>query len=188
MLRRSDYSVGPVALSTAREFIVKHHYSGSASNTAVAVHGLFDTFDRLVGVAQWIPPTKGAALATYPEGDFRRVLALSRLAIAPDVPQNGASFLLGRSERLVRATRAWDCLVTYADTGEGHTGAIYRATNWQYLGLTKPEYRWVDAEGRMVSRLSTKSRTVEQMHDLGYRRIGPFVKHKYRKVLIPRAA
>jgi hypothetical protein len=66
------------------------------------------------------------------------VLCLSRLAILPDVPANACSFLLARSRRLID-DKAWPCLVTYADEWRGHTGAIYRADNWQYEGLTRPE-------------------------------------------------
>lgn len=186
-LRADDYTVRLIPHAEGRELVARLHYAGGTSNTGVAVHGLFrrDRPDDCLGVAMWLPPTKGAAIATFPTGDWRRVLSLSRLVIDPVVPTNGASYLLARSRRLVAALHAWDCLVTYADTGEGHTGAIYRADNWEYVGVTRPEYRWVDSAGRMTARLSTHSRTRDEMLALGCHREGPYVKHKFRKIIGP---
>ena len=185
-LKASDYFVDTIPMADARRLVEKFHYSKGGSNTATFRHGLFhvDDPENPLGVAWWIPPTKSAALATYPE-DWKAVLALSRLAIDPRVPTNGASFLLGRSEKLIRKDPRWKCLVTYADTWQGHTGAIYKATNWTYIGNTHPESVWVDPKsGRMVARKAgPKTRTQEQMLELGYEKLGRFSKHKFVKIL-----
>lgn len=184
-LAASDWEVKDIPLQVAQELVRRLHYSQGGANTAVYRHGLFHRGDdRCLGVAWWIPPTKGAAIATHPSGDWRRVLSLSRLAIEPEVPTNGASFLIGRSIRMIRRIGAWDCLVTYADEGQDHDGAIYRATNWEYVGKTTPERRWVDAEGRMVSRKKgPRTYTKQEMIDMGYTAEGPYAKHKFRMVL-----
>jgi hypothetical protein len=93
---------------------------------------------QCLGVAWWMPPTRAAAEANW-EGDFREVLSLSRLVIVPDVPKNAASFLIGKSIHLIRKDGRFCCLLTYADTSQGHDGGIYRATNWEYMGLTTPD-------------------------------------------------
>ena len=64
VLRASDYEVRPVPLADGRAFIIKHHYSKGCSNTAVYVHGLFrKNEDTLLGVAQWLPPTRVTAVS-----------------------------------------------------------------------------------------------------------------------------
>jgi hypothetical protein len=73
--------------------------------------------------------------------NWRRVLSLSRLALAPTEPQNAESILIGWSVRRIRREGKWVALVTFADESQGHTGTIYRATNWTYVGRTKPEAR-----------------------------------------------
>jgi hypothetical protein len=119
----------------------------------------------------------------YPQ-DFTKVVALSRLVVLPGLPTNAASFLIAGSVRLIRQEGKYRCLLTYADEYQGHTGAIYKATNWEYLGPRSGAPTWIDpATGRMVAKLSTKTRTVGEMEALGYRRVGSFVKHKYRMVL-----
>jgi hypothetical protein len=160
------------------------HYSGGGSNTATYRHGLFRNGDvRCYGVAWWIPPTKTAANATYPE-NWRGVLALTRLAIEPEVPTNGASFLLGRSMKLIDRVK-WPCLVTYADEMQGHTGRIYKATNWEYLGKTAKEATWF-LDGRMVARKAgPKTRTKGEMEAMGAEMVGRFSKHKFRHIYSP---
>jgi hypothetical protein len=179
--RRSDYEVRDCPLRDAVAFISANHYAKGCSNTAVYVHGLYRE-GLLVGVALWLPPTKACAQTVHE--NWRRVLALSRLAVAPSEPTNGASLLIGQSIRRIRRARKWVALVTFADESQGHDGTIYRATNWRYVGRTKPESRWEDATGRQVSRLATKSRTKTQMETRGYRMVGKFAKHKFTMQLL----
>lgn len=185
VLRAKDYDVRIVALRHCERMTVEFHYSGGGSNTGTFCHGLFrkDSWDML-GMAWWIPPTKSSAIATFPEGRWQDVLVLTRLVVRPEVPQNGESFLLGRSMKMIERDQRFKCLVTYADTWRGHTGAIYRATNWQYLGLTQPEAVWVDKDGRMVARKAgPKTRTKAEMLALDFTMLGKFSKHKFRKVI-----
>lgn len=181
-LRKEDYDVRPCDIADARALVERLHYAGGASNTATDLHGLW-TEGRLVGVAWWLPTTRRAAESVAGE-NWRRCVALSRLAIHPDVPKNGCSFLLGASERLLRREGRWDVLVTWADQGQGHTGAIYRACNWEYLGVVKGEVRWRAPDGRIMSRKRGKrSYSHSEMIDMGYTPEGPFPKHKFRKVI-----
>lgn len=183
-LDKSDWLVDTVPLRTCQAFVVAYHYSGGGSNTATFRHGLLRRSDMTVwGVAWWIPPTKSAALATYPD-DWQGVMSLHRLALHPDVPTNGASYLIGQSIKLIRQDKRWKCLVTYADEGQGHTGAIYRATNWTYVGTTAAEAQWVDQAGRHVARKAgPKTRTKGEMEALGYEMVGRNRKHKFVMVL-----
>jgi hypothetical protein len=180
-LRKTEWEVRPVALEVGQRLTECYHYAAGGSNTATYMHGLFRVGElwnwNCKGVAWWIPPTKSAALATYPQ-NWEGVLSLSRLVILPGVPKNAATFLLSRSMKLIDRGR-WPCLVTYADEWQGHTGRIYRAANWQYAGRTKPEATFVK-DGRMVARKAgPTTRTHQEMLELGCELIGRFSKHKY---------
>lgn len=174
VLKKSDYEVKTVPLAICREMVAQYHYAKTGSNTATFRHGLFlkAAPEKCLGIAWWIPPTKSAALANYPK-NWKAVLVLSRLVIHPDVPQNGASFLIMSSVRLIRQDLRWEYLLTYADEWQNHSGAIYKATNWMALGKTKPEATWIDQKGRMVARKAgPHTRTKAEMESLGYRMIG----------------
>lgn len=177
MLRASEYTVCPVSHKDAAAFIREHHYARGCSNTSVLATGLF-AGGALLGASLWMPPTRVCGESVAGEG-WRGVLALSRLAVAPSVPTNGASFLIGRSIRLLRRDARWSHLVTYADESQGHTGAIYRATNWTCAGRTKPEPRWLTADGAQVARKAGRSRTRAEMEALGHRLDGRHSKIKF---------
>jgi hypothetical protein len=182
-LRKGDWEVRPISLCVAQDMVERLHYSGGGSNTGTYCHGLFERARPAHprGVAWWIPPTKAAANATHPV-DWEGVLALSRMAIEPEVPKNAATFLLARSMRLIDRLR-WPCLVTYADEWQGHTGTIYRACNWHYVGLTNPEATFV-LDGRMVARKAgPRTRTRAEMEAIGADMIGRFAKHKFVHVV-----
>lgn len=180
-LRRQHWIVRPVALQTAQRMVTEYHYARGGSNTAVACFGLFHherTFweTDCYGVTWWIPPTRDAAAATFPD-EPEAVLALSRMVIHPGAPRNAATFLLSRSVRLLDAR--WRCLVTYADTWQGHTGGVYRAANWTYVGLTDPEWVYV-LDGRAMSRKrGDHTFNHGDMLAMGFDAVGRFAKHKF---------
>lgn len=181
-LKKKDYFVRELyedEVFSAKRMIREQHYSKGCSHTHVFMHGLFKDMFNLVGVAMWLPPTKVAAKSVWP--DWTRVLGLTRLVVDPIVPRNGASFLLGRAIKLISN---WDCLLTYADEREGHIGVIYKATNWTYLGEVEGAPKWVDKNGKQVSKKATRSRSDFEMMLNGYIKLNDtYPKHKYMKLL-----
>jgi hypothetical protein len=108
------------------------------------------------------------------------VLALSRLAVAEGMPTNSASFLLGRSMRMLDRS-VWPTLLTYADTRQGHTGAIYKATNWICLGEVPGYPAW---KHRLTGKIRGKKRgprnlTVAEMEAEGFEKLSAVPKIKY---------
>lgn len=74
--------------------------------------------------------------------------------------------------------------MTYADTWQNHEGTIYKATNWQYMGLTKPTSVFQNKDGKMMGKKrGAKNLTTGEMADLGFEEQGKFQKHKFRMVI-----
>lgn len=183
VLRRSDFVVEPVPLGMARDLVHVYHYSRQAARSAVYRHGLFPVTNPLDcrGVALWIPATPGSGRLLAGDA-WQGVLVLHRLVIEPGAPTNAASYLLGRSIAAIRRDGArWSHLVTYADEAEGHTGGIYRATNWRYDGAHDSGHAaWVDAAGRRVSRKTgARMRTRAELEAAGATRLGTSRKHRF---------
>lgn len=179
--RARDYDVRRIPHADGASFIRANHYAKGCANTSAECFGLFRS-GALVGAALWMPPTRVAAESVDPY-DWRRVLSLSRLAVAPGEPTNAASLFIGAMLRAIQAEDRWTMLLTYADESQGHEGTIYRATNWRYLGRSRTaEPRWEDTNGKQVSRLATKTRRAADMRDLGYRMVGKYRKHKYAMI------
>jgi len=183
-LRAAGWTVQPIpSHAEAAAFIRSGHYAKGAPNTSTYRHGLYRNdspplVGDLLGVVLWIPPTRSAAEHVAGD-DWQGVLACSRLCVAPEVPTNGASFLLGRSMRAIDRGR-WPVLVTYADTAQGHTGAIYKATNWRCDGETAAGDLWVDAQGRQTSRKhGGRTYTAAEMEAQGYSRLPSLPKVRF---------
>jgi len=185
-LRKAEWEVRSVGFSEGRAFITEHHYAKGGANTCVFMHGLYRRgSDRIMGVAWWMPCLSVVGKSVNPS-EYKRVLALSRLAVHPDVPKNGASFLMARSIRLVEADRRYVSLVTYADQFMEHTGGIYRATGWGYCGVSSVNARWENSEGRQIATRTGnpgRTRTKAEMEALGHRLVGAYGKHKFVKHL-----
>lgn len=177
--KKEEWDVRAVPHTVCQDLVRRHHYARGGSNTAVYCHGLVRREDpeHVVGIAWWLPPTRVAAESV--SEDWTKVLSLTRMVIEPDTPKNAATFLLGRSVRLIRQDARFHTLVTYADEWAGHTGGVYRAANWEYVGRTGPYVKWVAADGRQVAAKATKNRTKAEMEALGHKRLGSFHKHKY---------
>lgn len=184
----SEWLVSSIALhNEVLDMLREWHYSKSGPNTSTYRHGLYKSDHApLVGVcfgaALWIPPTRTAAESVAGE-NWRGVLCLSRLVVSPEVPPNGASFLLGRSMKMIDRTR-WPVLLTYADTAHGHTGSIYKATNWEELGKTPAGDVWIDSQGRQCGRKrGGKTLTRSEMLARGYSQLPsmPKIKFVHRK-------
>lgn len=61
---------------------------------------------------------------------------------------------------------------------DGHTGAIYLADNWQYVGLTKPAPTFT-IDGVLTARKATRTRTRSELFALGAVHQGNHAKHKF---------
>lgn len=183
-IKKEDWVVHPVYNhSDATRFVRCNHYAKGASCTSVYRHGLYTSeflpmVADLHGVALWMPPTKNAAMSVAGD-DWRNVLCLSRLCVSADVPRCGASFLLGRSMALVDRNR-WPILLTYADTRLGHTGTIYKATNWIEIGRTAGAVNWISKDGvQMGAKRGPKNYTAQEMEGMGFVRQNKEAKIKF---------
>lgn len=179
MFLKEDYYVADCPLKLGQKMVQEHHYAKGGSNTCVYMHGLYRrSDDKLLGVAWWLPPTRVAAESVNKE-HWKKVLSLTRLVVLPEVETNACSYLLGRSIKLIKKDGRFISLVTYADDRMGHTGTIYKASNWIYVGRTGPYPAWVDQNGKQVAAKATKNRTKAEMLALGHTKIGSFYKHKF---------
>jgi hypothetical protein len=178
-LRSSEWEVTPCERREAVKLVDRYHCRNSPANTCGACHGLRHRHRPLLrGAAPGIPPLPPAGKSVAGD-DWRGVLVLSRLVVIPSVPTNGASFLLGRSMKLIDRER-WPVLLTYADTRLGHTGAIYKATNWECLGEVPAGDVWVNEAGMQRGRRrGPKVLTAAEMRDAGFERMPSYPKVKF---------
>ena len=128
--------VRPVAPSAIRHLIVDHHYLHSMPAATWRCFGVF-VGDVLSGAVLFTAgPRHGHRLLVGARP--QQVAVLARLWLHDDLPKNAESRVIGIVMRQVRREQAWKLVLSYADPAVGHTGTIYRASGWLYLGQGLP--------------------------------------------------
>lgn len=177
---KREWSIRPVSLELAKRIVEQFHYAKHGSSWRVYTFGLFLRRDpNCWGVTWWIPAPK-LSVDKYNPGGYKTTLILSRMVVHPLVPTNGASFLLSGSVKRIAGIGRYDTLMTYADTWKGHSGAVYRAANWTYEGMSEPTAIWLDNQGVLGSAYCQGRKLPGAiMRERGYEMHGYYPKHIY---------
>lgn len=129
-------SVRPVDKEDAARFISVHHYLGRSR--AGTHYGLYED-EALIGVCSFSPFQRNEQTVRYGKGSVE----LSRFCLDPDRQvKNLGSWFLSRCLKAVAKP-----VVTYADSTQGHDGALYKACNFTVSHTVPPDYTYADASG-----------------------------------------
>lgn len=139
-----NYALKVIDRKTSDEFIIKNHYSGTASVSTFSI-GLYKD-DVLIGVICYGPssaPPMAKSISNLISNN--NYLELQRLFIYDVTEKNTESWFIGQSIKLIRNKYPdVKVIISFADSGEGHVGTIYQATNFLYLGKTDPRKALID--------------------------------------------
>lgn len=115
-----------------KPWILQKHYARRMPSVSYAFGCFID--GELVGVVSYgSPASRTLCMGICGKENTDKVIELNRLVIESD-QKNLASLLVGRSMKLLPKPKI---VVSFADTGQGHIGYVYQATNFIYTGLTK---------------------------------------------------
>jgi hypothetical protein len=143
--------------TTAKRFVVEHHYSGTYPAARVRV-GLLRRA-TLVGVAVFSHPCNERSLAWLPTERLEAV-ELGRFVLLDEVPANGETWFLARAFEMLRRGGVRSVL-SFSDpqprqTLDGelvlprHVGTIYQAHNAVYLGRSAARTLRLLPDGRVL--------------------------------------
>ena len=129
---KEDYTIRGIDYETAMDVVVSNHYLHRICPCSRA-YGLYDGSEILRGVVTYGVPSSHTLLkGVCGEDEATNVYELNRLWVSEEVPHNGESFLVANSLKLLDK----EIIVSFADSGRGHVGYIYQATNFLYCGLS----------------------------------------------------
>ena len=125
---------------TVRKFLKRWHYSDYVNIQAKHTFCLFREgnfgIPEMVGVCIYTRPAgPTAGQSYYPEAPDK-VLELRRLCLIDATPKNAESFFVSRTIKWLKGNTDWEFILSYADMEQGHSGVIYRASNFEYIGVT----------------------------------------------------
>ena len=137
----TDFTVEEIPRKSVVKFIEKHHYSHNVNGVQSLYHyGLFREgnfgIPKMIGAMMYAHPSMPATAAKYNPINPDKCLELRRLVCIDDTPKNTESYFIGQTFKLLKQTTDMEVIVSFADQHHGHTGVIYKATNFDYLGET----------------------------------------------------
>lgn len=120
-----------------RMFIKIHHYSKTCP--AGYYHfGLYEN-DQLIGGAVFGQVIGRSQPNKYYPKNPDRLIELRRLAVINEAPKNSESRFIAICLLWLSANTDYEAVLSLADLNFGHTGVIYKATNFVHLGYTEKD-------------------------------------------------
>lgn len=129
---QQEYTVRPIPFSEAKEWCLFKHYAKRIPPISYAF-GLFDNENVLQGICTYGHPLSSTLKGIFGDEYSDLLLELNRLCVNDGLPKNALSFFVSQTFKMLPKPTP---LVSYADSGQGHHGYIYQATNWIYTGLS----------------------------------------------------
>ena len=118
-------------------FIEKWHYSKSIRGcTTSYCYRLIDSFGKVCGALFFGPLAMAGQWKRFSE-DQNKVIELRRLCCIDRTPKNAESFFISKAIKLLKKDWRKDgIIISYSDLEYGHSGIIYRASNFIEIGKT----------------------------------------------------
>jgi hypothetical protein len=183
--------VGPIGHRMAKTFVARWHYSGSLPTGMNIILGWALADGTLYTVAVYgtgVNPYQASYLArlTGEPVENTNLLELKRLCrIEPPQADRPMSAFLARCHKILRH-QGYRYIVAFSDPEYGHTGGVYRASNFDYLGKTNAEMHTFDGEGNKRHRryafrfARRKNITIEAArNELGLQRVATLPKDRW---------
>ena len=140
----SQLTLSELKEQEAEDFICKYHYLSSVRRGSV-YHGVYYNND-LVWVIGYSCPIR-TEVARKQNIQPNQILEISRIARKPNfICKNLASHMISKSKALLPPEIKM--IISYADSTEGHTGTVYKASGFKYDGDVKPDYHYISELGR----------------------------------------
>lgn len=130
----NGYFVRKIKYDETKDFILNKHYAQRMPSITYS-YGLFKE-DEMVGVLTiGKPASHYLCIGVCGEKYASKVYELNRLITLDGLEKNVLSYFVGKVLRMLKDEEL--IIVSYADSGVGHHGYIYQATNFIYTGVTK---------------------------------------------------
>lgn len=128
--------------------VMNWHYSKAVPIVTLA-HAVFNDAGEWCGVICYGP---GANPNLHVPYGLKPGQAVELVRVALNGKQALTSQALSRSLKLVaKHCPLIELIISYADTGQGHKGTIYQATNWTYTGAMKGHAKTIDPKTGKVA-------------------------------------
>lgn len=186
----AHYTIEKLGSKFAKEYIRNKHYSKSCHNGPSPCYGLFSS-GNLIGVLCFATPCSENVRSSIFGTEYKDcVTELHRLFVEDSylgklTPKGTESWFISRCLKLLKKDKPqiW-AVITFADSTEGHTGVIYKATNAKFCGMTSKATFYLDKEGRLRHpRQNGVNISLDEAIIRGWKPVKRFAKSRYLYLL-----
>jgi hypothetical protein len=147
-MKVTDFTVELVQRNAVVGFIEKHHYSHNINGVQSYYHfGLYREgkfgLPEMIGAMLYAMPSMPSTAKKYNPINPTKCFELRRLVCIDDTPKNTESYFIGQTFKWLKQNTDIEVIVSFADEEYGHSGIIYKATNFEYCGTTSPSKKLI---------------------------------------------
>tara|TARA_R110000850_G_scaffold223373_1_gene349077 strand:+ start:225 stop:812 length:588 start_codon:yes stop_codon:yes gene_type:complete len=135
-MKVKSFTVRRVLRSEVRDFIETNHYSKSINGCIADYCFAMFNGEDMIGAAFFGRMAMAGQWKRFSDKESN-VIELRRLCCIDETPKNTESYFIGRMLRWLKKNTDIHIVVSYADAEYGHSGVIYKASNFDYLGKSK---------------------------------------------------
>lgn len=151
-----DFRVELTNRKSISKFIEENHYSGSI-NGCISDY-CFALYDgsKMIGAMFYGRMAMAGQYKRFSEKESD-VTELRRLCCVDDTPKNTESYFIGKTLKYLKRNTDVKVVVSYADAEYGHSGVIYKASNFLMEGFRKgARVIWFDGKKYHDKTIRTK--------------------------------
>jgi hypothetical protein len=148
---KTKYHVEKIDNTTAQRLVIENHYLHRKCSASYSF-GIFDNETGLLlgCVVFGTPASRLVQKGVCGDEEADNVIELTRLWIDDCIEKNAESFLVSYGLRWLRKNKIkQDIIISFSDTGAGHYGCVYQATNFLYTGTNHIQKDWY-VDGKML--------------------------------------
>ena len=140
-MRVTEFTIEEIPRKFVDPFIRKHHYSASTNGIqqkecfGLYTEGNFG-LPKMIGAMMYAIPSMPHTAKRYNPINPDRCVELRRMCCVDDTPKNTESYFIGKTLRWLKRNTNYEVVVSFADQHYGHSGIIYKASNFESLGMT----------------------------------------------------
>ncbi len=170
-----------ISRELGKPFVEKYHYTQTIGKTSL-ITGLFED-DELVGVITF-GQVSGRLLAQsiFVGGNQYNTFELLRMCVKDECKYPRTSFISKSISILRQLFPQIKCIVSFADSTQGHIGIVYQAMSFIYTGKTANKYHYIKDGIRFNKRIIWDNAKKLNMKESEYYKIYGYE----RKVELPK--
>lgn len=126
----------------AKDFVISFHYSKSLARGCTR-NFVLKSQGKIYGVAMF-------GIPTGKNGNLDGTVECKRFVLMREAPKNVASWFMAKCLKVLQQDKSISQIISYADELHGHTGIIYQASNFEYLGLQAKKGQAINFNGKLI--------------------------------------